>query len=378
MQKNILVLRHRKAMSFSYGGPVYAEAVLSLIAAAFPQARFRELCFFQDQQQGSSALSKARSLLLSLFSPLPAKVRHFSSAAFRDEVRQTLAADGYALVIINGIDMLWCAPLIPNDQPILYLSHNIEHLLYGEQIARPAAIPLLGAVLRRDLRKLAELELSGAARADRIVTISADDGRALRQRLPDGAILTIPPFFTYPPFEKAARDPGAAPPIHLGFLGNLAWWPNRKAVQWFLDHVWPALPRERYRLHLFGKDSGMFNGDGLIAHGYVADLETVWTTCDIMIQPIVAGGGINLKVAETLYNRMPTLATPMALRGMDLQDDPAIVRLRDATDWKAFLSSPGPEQLCRLRVSPRNAALFAQGDKPEKIKDFLAPFLAER
>ena len=84
----------------------------------------------------------------------------------------------------------------------------------------------------------------------------------------------------------------------------------------------------------------------------------MWQSCHVMVQPITHGAGINIKVVEALYNRKPIVATALALRGIALSADPAIVVRDNAGAWIVYLNSPELQALARRKISKENAHMF--------------------
>ncbi len=352
----ILVLRHRCEPVALYGGPVYTASILRLLAGPEFRATLRELSFEAAPSRPVHLLRNLLAMARALVSPLPAKVLRFRSGRFQRRLLRLLAHEAFDLVLISGLEMMWCRRLVAGKAPVLYLCHNLEGDLYWQQVRRLPAVPLLGSIARRDARKLDKFERREVAGADAIVTIAARDRDALTGAVPK---LTVPPVFAYPRWDG---EPPAAvtdtAPVRLGFLGNLGWWPNQAAIKWFLTAVWPETPG-RFELHLFGRGSEcLMHHPRVTGHGHVAELRHVWACAHLMIQPIVIAAGLNIKVAETAYNRRPMLATRAALEGCDLEPDPAIVVADDARAWVEFLRGPGPARLMTLRVSRANADRF--------------------
>jgi len=377
MHGRLLFISHRSDQRFTYGGPVYRKAIQAMLREIRPDLHQEEIFFERQSHWRRRAPAKAISLLRSCFSPLPAKACHFYSARFARQLKRMLAASTYSGVVITGIDMLWCADLLPDSCCRIYIANNVEHLLYAAQTEAIRRRPFIGRIVQQDLEKLREYETAGMAKVDRIITISADDEHYFRSHHPGLSIATILPTFSYPPARTGSRNrrqPGR--PIHLSFLANLEWWPNRASITWFLEEIWRHLPehaKKKLEVHLYGKGSEGFDDParGVHGHGFVNDLATVWQDADIMIQPITQGGGVNIKVAESIYNRLPILATPTALRGLPLSDDPAIAVLPESRDWVAFLASDRPARLAARIVDPENPQLFDLDRNAEKLAALL-------
>jgi len=93
----------------------------------------QEEIFFERQSAWRrSTPAKLLSLCRSLASPLPAKVRHFRSRRFARRLRQCLTEGNFVGVVITGVDMLWCADLLPPAAGCrIYLANNVGHELYA-------------------------------------------------------------------------------------------------------------------------------------------------------------------------------------------------------------------------------------------------------
>jgi hypothetical protein len=95
-----------------------------------------------------------------------------------------------------------------------------------------------------------------------------------------------------------------------------------------------------------------------------------------MICPILHGGGVSIKVAESLYNGIPVLATPLAARGLELPDDPSIAIRESAQEWASFLSSARPEDLRQRRVPAAISDLFTGAAHADGVYRFLNEVLS--
>ncbi|MDD5759579.1 MAG: glycosyltransferase family 4 protein [Desulfobulbaceae bacterium] len=351
------MISHLKNTRYLHGGHVYRESIKKMLTANDPGLIMDEI-FVHDQQHRYWRLCRQiYDVLTSPFSKYPAKVNHFRTRAFRKRLTSILAKTHYTFFVISGGDMLWCLECIPPTATILYISHNIEHLLYNQQVAKYASVPWLGRLLLADAEKFKTFEIEHIKQLQHIVTITDQDQSILQGYCSAARIATIMPSFDYVPHKKNPRPKKER--LRLGFLGNLEWWPNRRSLQWFLDEIFPHLG-QTIELHLYGQGSTAFSDGGKIhGHGFVPDLSEIWNGIDLMIQPITCGAGINIKVAEALYNRMPMVATPLALRGIPLVEDKAVVIMADARDWITYLNEPTPANQALSRVRQTNADLFS-------------------
>src|SRR5262249_35820500 len=112
------------------------------------------------------------------------------------------------------------------------------------------------------------------------------------------------------------------PPAHpvIVFLGFLEYPPNRDAIQFFGDEVWPRLlePFPEARFEIFGKGPpvALRSMKNVNFRGYIDDLALAYNTASVFVAPIRAGGGIKNKVLEAMAHGVPVVATSLAVDGI--------------------------------------------------------------
>jgi hypothetical protein len=134
------------------------------------------------------------------------------------------------------------------------------------------------------------------------------------------------------------------------------------------------------RIHLFGSPGrrGWPSDPRIVEHGVVERIEEVWESCDFLICPAFATGGVCVKLAEAVYNRMPVLATRHAARGLSVDEDPALVFLDEPTGWIGFLNSAAAVHLAARQVSEQTAARFAMDTQKDRLQHFVRGALSCR
>lgn len=322
-------------------------------------------------------LRQAACAVTSMVSSLPSKALFVHSRHTLGKVRRLLRETEFDLILLNGSDLLWMLPEMPPSVPRVLIAHNIEHLLYSSQLESVAPRwRFVRRLLARDLLRLREYELAGWREVENIIFLSSVDAETAHRVCPKVNSLVVPPVFDYVPGRRSvSREPSST--LEVGFMANFGWWPNKEGLNWFLDSVFPAI-NSRTRLHLFGAQSDRVVPDHpqVVKHGFVPKLEEVWDQCDLMICPVSSGGGVCVKVAEAIYNGMPTLSTSFGARGLPLQPDPGIVLLDRAEDWIRFLCSPQAQKLRMQRVPEHCARPFTMERNTAGVHDFLAEILS--
>jgi GT2 family glycosyltransferase len=150
----------------------------------------------------------------------------------------------------------------------------------------------------------------------------------------------------------------------LLFVGGFQHPPNVDAVLWFVREVFPQV---RARLpdivfHVIGSKAPPqileLAHDGVVIHGFVADITPFINGCRLSIAPLRYGAGIKGKINTAMSYGLPVVATSVAVEGMHLRsgqdamvaDMPAdfaaaILRIYDDAALWTKLSSNGLENV---------------------------------
>lgn len=303
---------------------------------------------------------------------LPSKIAFSRSASLRRRVIANLRSAKPDLIILNGSDLLWLLSVVAGDAKVILVAHNIEHELYRAQLSiLERRSSLAAALLKRDCARLKEHEWSGLRSVQRVVFLSGEDRNTALDACGSLKSIVLPPVFDYVP--HAPKDP-ARERVAIGMFADFSWWPNQSGLKWFLEEVWPRLEPD-IELHLAGYGSDRAT-DGrrprVYTHGFVSDPRDVFRLCDLMIAPIVKGAGVKVKVAEALFNRVPVVATSMALRGLPL-DSTAPVEVCDTTsEWQTALRPAMARSLAARRVPDEIVSRFS----PERYAAAFRAFAA--
>lgn len=159
--------------------------------------------------------------------------------------------------------------------------------------------------------------LAAIRRADRVAFSSRDDCNFARAHLDVRDPLYVGMGFA--PQEVQTTGDSRV----LLFVGNKTE-PNRQAVQWFIEHVWPivrtAVSDARFRIvgrvgHYFASDLA----NGVECIGEVAALAAEYCGARAVVAPLMTGSaGVKTKVAEAISYGCPLVATSLGVDGGDI------------------------------------------------------------
>jgi glycosyltransferase involved in cell wall biosynthesis len=183
-----------------------------------------------------------------------------------------------------------------------------------------------GALGRLEALRLRRDELRVARAADAVGTYDEPDAAFYRANgVPRARWLDL----TLPPVEQV--DVSASPP-RLVFMGLRDWPPNQEAFMYAL-RLWPRIAAgiPGAELCVIGKKkpgaADPVYPDGVRDLGFVEDLPQFLGTCRAMVAPIKTGGGVRVKILDSLRMGLPVVGTSAAvgdlgpLFGLETFDD---------------------------------------------------------
>jgi glycosyltransferase involved in cell wall biosynthesis len=173
-----------------------------------------------------------------------------------------------------------------------------------------------GALGRLEAPRLERDELRVARAADAVGTYDAPEAEHYRANgVPRARWLDI----TLPPVEQVDV---AATPRRLVFMGLRDWPPNQEAFLYAL-RLWPRISAgiDDAELCIIGaKKPGAPDPvypDGVRDLGFVKDLRAFLGSCRAMVAPIKTGGGVRVKILDSIRMGLPVVGTTAAIGSLD-------------------------------------------------------------
>jgi hypothetical protein len=365
---NALFLSHVRDAKSSNGGMVYSNHILSQLRRVCARV---EVLYVYDDLPKSRKIKIAFSMLRSLFGRLPAKVLYFDRPSVHRAFSKLAANVQPDIVIFDHLETVVYLRSEIGANSIL-VQHNDEAKLYEERLSK-ISNPITSAMLKSECRKLRRFQERANELIHNQVFISPDELANDAVGAPSGNRFCMLPAFDYSPAKRIAP---AAPdkPIHLAFLGNMKWWPNQDAVEWLLSEIIPHVDENMVIFHLMGagSDAERYQRKNVIGHGFVNQASDIWNKSNVFLSPIVSGAGMNVKVAEAIYNGRSVISTSKGVRGIPLVRDPSVIVSDSASEWIALLNDRNRlAELDGRAALAENSSIFDRNSSFEKFKSFL-------
>jgi polysaccharide biosynthesis protein PslH len=244
----------------------------------------------------------------------PDAVEEFDSPAFRAALRQAIREWQPRVAQLEFTQMAQYAKDCAPARTIL-VEHDITFDLYTQLLALDEDWDL-----RRQLKLWKKFENAAWRNVDRVVVMSERDRAAVASGnsvvLPNGVDL------------ERFRTPAEAPePNRLLFIGSFAHLPNLLAAEFLLREIWPRLrgaklhliAGARHEYHL-GRSQVRLDLDspGIEVEGFVPDVRPAYARAAVVIAPLRASAGTNIKILEAMAMGKAIVSTRAGVHGLDL------------------------------------------------------------
>jgi GT2 family glycosyltransferase/glycosyltransferase involved in cell wall biosynthesis len=246
----------------------------------------------------------------------PEVVEEFASPAFRAALRQTVRKWQPAVAQMEFTQMAQYAEDCSPAKAVL-VEHDVTFDLYEQLLA-------LGDdwELRRQLDRWRRFETGAWRGLNCVIVMSEKDRRLVGETisvcLPNGVDLDR--------FRPAVTSPE---PRRLLFIGSFAHLPNLLALEFFLREVWPYLDgvtlhviagtRHEYFLARYRERVNVdLERPGIEIEGFVSDVRPAYDRAALVIAPLVASAGTNIKILEAMAMGKAIVSTPAGVNGLDL------------------------------------------------------------
>ncbi|MCS6827389.1 MAG: glycosyltransferase family 4 protein [Caldilinea sp.] len=247
-------------------------------------------------------------------------------------------------------DQLWMAPYAlhfckvaaqQGKRPLSVLDQHNAVFMIPRRMADAERNPFKRVLMQLEARKLASFEVETCRRFDRVVWVTCEDYAAVQmeaarrgREVSNDGVLPI------------CGDPESIAPIvrasqvrRVTFLGGLHYPPNAQGVLWFAREIFPLVLRRvpDAILTVIGKQPPSelaaldIPARNLEVAGYVEDPTPYLAETAAFVVPLLAGGGMRVKIIDGWTWGLPIVSTRIGAEGTDaahgknilLADEPA-------------------------------------------------------
>ena len=278
--------------------------------------------------------------LLNLFSVRSYNIDRFISKPYKNSLIQILKASPFDIV---QLESLFLAPYLEvirkhSNALVVLRAHNIECEIW-ERRARACRNPLKKWYLKLLARRLRKYEIEHLNQYDGIAAITqrdSDQFKGLGCKIP---MTEIPIGIEYLKEQEILGDiQGTAHP-KLFHLASMDWMPNREAIEWFLDNIWPKVTQLHPHLHLFLAGNNMpdhlinLRLENIHVEGFIPDAHAYMADKEIMIVPLLSGSGMRVKIIEGMALGKTIISTSIGAEGINYKPNEHLLIADDTSSF---------------------------------------------
>ena len=201
----------------------------------------------------------------------------------------------------------------------VYDAHNVESAILGQQ-----AVQARSAFRRwhaaREEGRVRRYEHKICSDADLVVAVTGADALNLFHLAP-GAIVRPVPIAVVVEEYPVLWEPEESP--RLCFFGDMAWLPNVDAARYLCQEVLPLIARagDHPEVVIAGRRPApavrALAAPRVRVTGEVADMAEVLQGDTIVVVPLRSGGGMRVKILESMAWGLPVVSTTLGCTGID-------------------------------------------------------------
>lgn len=290
---------------------------------------------------------------------VPDVVEEFRSETFRACLMQTIQRWQPDVVQLEFTQMAQYAAACAPAKTVL-IEHDITFDLQQQLLDTTTETGAARWELEQQLQKWKSFETAAWKEVDCVVTMSAKDEASV-----SGAkrVACLPNGVDTDRFQPSPLEPE---PRRLLFIGSFAHLPNLLALEFFLRDVWPKLD-SGFTLHIiagsrpdyfldfhrarFQVDLGL---PGIELEGFIADVRDAYRRAELVLAPLTASAGTNIKVLEAMAMGRAVISTPAGINGLDLAPGSDVIVTETASEMANQILALSGDPAARKQIE-RNA-----------------------
>lgn len=307
-----------------------------------------------------------KNVIKTCFSSFPFLVIRNYVKNLTKAIQEELKKDDYDLIHAETFYMM---PHIKDSKlPIILVEQTIEYLGYQNFIDKKNFF--LKKILQIDVNKIKKWENYYWQNCQKLIAMSPDDRDFLIKYVANKKkVDVVENGVDVGWFDLKKKNLPKTKTIL--FVGTFKWLPNREAVDFLVEKVWPLIKREikDVKLWIVGnqptkKVLSLPQKDAQIqVTGNIPDIRDAFLGSHVLLAPIFSGKGTRYKILEALASDLAVVATPTAVEGLSLKNNSQVLIGRN------------PDELAQLTTkilndSAKRKSMATQGKK--FVKEFFS------
>ena len=326
--------------------------------------KLKEFCESVNVFKRSKTPFTLRNVVLAGVTPYPFLVTRNLPISAKSVLTEFLEREHVDLI---HAETFYVMPILPKTRvPTLLVEQTIEYLVY-QDFVRTFRIAPLKPLLMFDVAKINFWEKYYWKKATRLATMSEEDKDFILQFAPDAEIDIVANGVDASYFAKVQRK--AIEQQIVLFVGQFKWLPNRDAVHFLHQNIWPLIKREipNCKLWIVGRHpsaeiKSLSQEEDVVVDEGIEDIREAYAGASVLLAPIRSGRGTKYKILEAMASKTPVVATTLGIEGIRARDNEEVLSGEDAQELA--------NKTVRILKHPRLANRLAEAANKLIIKHY--------
>ncbi|MEJ6737371.1 MAG: glycosyltransferase family 4 protein [Flavobacteriales bacterium] len=254
-------------------------------------------------------------------------VERFYNKSFEQLIVKTIKEADFDVVLLESLYVSKYVTAIRacSKAKIVFRAHNIESELWKRNATDQKGIKKL--YVNSLVKKLVNYEKGSLNSFDGIAAITAKDITLLEQMGCNIPVAVFPFGINIADYQLKENRSGK----QVFHIGSMDWTPNQKGIKWFLTNVWNNVIKEfpTAELNLAGRQMPDWIKSKKLSKlnvlGEVDSAIDFINDNNIMVVPLLTGGGMRVKIIEGMALGKIVIATTIAAEGINYTNNKNIV-----------------------------------------------------
>lgn len=290
-------------------------------------------------------------------------ISRFYSKAFEEKLIEVLKKENFDVVHLESIYVSMYMDTIRkySKAKVVLRAHNVEYRIWERNAAasRKARLKWYYNFLSKRLK---QYEIVMLDQYDAVAAITKQDAAWFKENKFKGTIKVVPFGIDLNSFKVEA--PAQKERNSVFHIGAMDWQPNIEGVNWLLNEIWDKVSQNHptAKLYLAGRKMSdelkNLKQQNVVVEGEVNDAYQFMLSKGLMVVPLLAGGGMRVKIIEGMSLGKTIITTSVGAEGIDCESGVNII-LADTAEAFADAITKYIQDSERFEQIGKNAQSFA-------------------
>jgi glycosyltransferase involved in cell wall biosynthesis len=247
----------------------------------------------------------------------PWAVSYYQSSAMANALKRVTERQ-FDLILFKDSIVAQYLPVLPADVPKILDFQDVLTRMAQREAAATNGDRKAGAI--KEAERMLRFERWATSQCVLSMACSSVEAAAAKELLQVKRVEVVPNEVDTTFFAPSENETISG---YLLYTGTMSYAPNVEAVIYFTSRVLPRILREvpNAKLHIVGKNPPdeviRLASDRVTVHGEVSDMRPYYRDAEIVVVPLLQGGGTRRKILEAAASGKAVVTTSLGVEGLE-------------------------------------------------------------